>query len=50
MLRANLSSVLPPKFRENSLHSADTGTHLLLFFPKAAPEFRYRFPVTREKR
>ena len=26
MLRANLSSVLPPKFRGKPLHSADTGT------------------------
>lgn len=28
MLRANVSSVLPPKFRDSSLHSAGTGMFL----------------------
>ena len=34
MLRANLSSVLPPVFREISLHSAGTGL-ILLRLPQA---------------
>ena len=56
MLRANLSSVLPPKFRENTLHSVGTGWLLhCCSKPDHHPLYictvdliRYRFPVTWE--